>query len=665
MAPFLTFLAALLLLAVPAAATTPVGCSDGLCFPGGGKAATDCFAELADVHPNSPFPVPGAPKVKPKKEQRCFDGDAGCDLDGEVNGVCRFPVDVCLFNNDPNLTECTPAQVTAVKVKAKQSADGGAALQTAIDALLPAGASACTDNVTVDVPLKVSGSGAQKSRKVSVSVKATTGSGKDSDKLGLTCLPRLWPTGMYDNYNRRATAQSALTPANAASLVEKWTFETAGGVTSTPTVAEKLVYVTSWDGFVYALDRKKGTVKWSYDTGSAASGGLQAGATLTPDGRLLVGDSAATVHCLDAAKGTLLWTRSVEILPQDHIWSSPAVVNGRVLVGIASDDDTPCTKGRVEALDLDSGEPLWAARTAPDRICEDDTTVGCTTDLDCTTGSCVGMCAQDRSVPCTEDLECGADGPCEDAIGGGITATPSTDPTGETVFMASVGCLSGPRIGNSDRMFRVRALDGVIEWALPDFPPEPFADISFFNDYGFLNGPIVVNGVTPILVGASKDGKIYALDALTGAEAWTETVGDVTAAENAFAAFGLFNGPPALAGGRLFTSLNSFGDGTPVGIVHTKAFDVANGDPVWDASLDIGVTWGAVSAANGVVFVGKGNIGLGTAAFHAFDASDGSHLATFPLPFQSTSGPSVVGSELFVGFGILGASGGVRAYELP
>ena len=112
MAPFLTVLAAFFLLAVPAAASTLGGCSDGSCFPGGGKAATDCFAELAHVHPNAPFPVPGAAKVKPKKEQRCFDGDAGCDLDGEVNGVCRFPVDVCLFNADPNLSECSAAQVT-------------------------------------------------------------------------------------------------------------------------------------------------------------------------------------------------------------------------------------------------------------------------------------------------------------------------------------------------------------------------------------------------------------------------------------------------------------------------------------------------------------------------------------------------------------------------
>jgi outer membrane protein assembly factor BamB len=656
----LLVLASVLALAHPAAAGVVLPCQDGSCFPGGGKAATDCFAEFEGAHPNSPFPTPT--KQKPKKEVRCFDGDAGCDLDGEVNGSCRFPADVCLFTADPNLPECSAAQVTAATASAKQSADGGAALQTALGALLPAGATTCTDGVGVDVPLKVNGKGVQKQRSVTLNVKATTASGKDSDKLKLTCLPRLWPTQNYDSYNRRATERTAITPANAAGLVEKWTFTTGAGVTSTPTVSDKMVYVTSWDGLLSAVDRKSGKLKWSFDTEGSV---IQSSATLTPDGRVLFGDSQANVFCLDAKKGTLLWERNVEILPQDHIWGSPTVVNNRVFVPIASDGDNPCTKGRLEALDLDTGAPLWTARTAPDRVCEDDTTVGCTIDPDCPSGRCVGMCAGDRGTACVDDLECGASGPCQDAIGGGVTATPATDPTGETVFMASVGCYTGPRIGNADRMFRIRAATGEIEWALPDFGPEDFGSPNPYNDYGFLNGPIVVNGPTPVLVAASKDGKLYALDAGTGAEVWTETVGDVSLATDGFAGFGLFNGHPALANGRLFTSLNQFNDGSPDPIVHTQAFDLASGDNDWVASLDIGPTWGVVSVGGGVVFVGSANLFGASQEFYAFDASDGAHLATFPLPSQSASGASIVDRELFVGFGIIGDAGGLRAYELP
>lgn len=663
MPAILLVLASVLALAQPAAAGAPLPCQDGSCVPGGGKAATDCFAEFEGVHLNSPFPTPT--KQKPKKELRCFDGDAGCDLDGEANGSCRFPTDVCLFTADPNLPECSAAQVTAATASAKQSADGGAALQTALGALLPAAATACTDGASLDVPLKVNGKGVQKQRSVTLNVKATTASGKDSDKLKLTCLPRLWPSQSYDSYNRRATERTAITPANAAGLVEKWTFTTGGGVSSTPTVSDKLVYVTSWDGLLSAVDRKSGKLKWSFDTEGSS---IQSSATLTPDGRVLFGDSQANVFCLDAKKGTLLWERNVEMLPQDHIWGSPTVVNNRVLVPIASDGDNPCTKGRLEALDLDTGDPLWTARTASDRICEDDTTVGCTLDADCPSGRCVGMCAADRSLACVDDVECGASGPCQDAIGGGVTATPSTDPTGETVFMASVGCFTGPRIGNADRMFRIRASDGTIEWALPDFGPEDFGSPDPYNDYGFLNGPIVVNGTTPVLVAGSKDGKLYARDALTGAEVWTETVGDVTQVSDGFAAFGLFNGHPALADGRLFTSLNQFSDGSPDPIVHTQAFDLVSGDNDWVASLDIGPTWGVVSVGGGVVFVGSANLFGASPEFYAFDASDGTHLGTFPLPSQTSSGPSIVDRELFIGFGlglVAPEPSGVRAYELP
>jgi outer membrane protein assembly factor BamB len=277
------------------------------------------------------------------------------------------------------------------------------------------------------------------------------------------------------------------------------------------------------------------------------------------------------------------------------------------------------------------------------------------------------MCAADRSIACTDDLECGGDGPCEDVIGGGVTATPSTDPTGETVFMASVGCYTGPRIANADRIFSIRAADGNIDWALPDFAPEAFGLPGSYNDYGFLNGPIFVNGATPFVVAASKDGKIYARDAADGSEVWTETVADVSVVPNGFAAFGLFNAHPALADGRLFASLNAFSSNTPP-LIHTQAFDLTNGDNVWSGSLDVGPTWGVVSVAGGVVFHGDANLFGALPELYAFDAADGSHLVTFQLPAQTASGPSIVDGELFIGFGlgVLGPEpGGVRAYELP
>jgi len=69
-----------------------------------------------------------------------------------------------------------------------------------------------------------------------------------------------------------------------------------------------------------------------------------------------------------------------------------------------------------------------------------------------------------------------------------------------------------------------------------------------------------------------------------------------------------------------------------------------------------------------VVFVGSANLFGASPEFYAFDASDGTHLGTFPLPSQTSSGPSIVDRELFIGFGlglVAPEPSGVRAYELP
>jgi polyvinyl alcohol dehydrogenase (cytochrome) len=647
-------------LAGSAFAGAPSPCGAGQCFPGGGDPATDCLAELAGVYPNAPFPDPEVVPAPAKTEQRCFDGDAGCDLDGEPNGVCRFPVDVCVGVTDPALPTCTAQSVTAATATAGKSK----ALGKALAKLLPAPAGgACTDGQTVDV--KLTGKGKREPGTVTIDVSATAGATTDTDQLTLTCLPRLWPTQSYDPYNRRATRRTTITPGKVKTLTEKWTFPIAANVTSTPTVSDTHVFATAWNGTIYAIDRSTGLEDWSVNFPGTS---LKSSATLTADGRVLVGDSEANVHCLDAATGDNLWTENVELLPQDHIWGSPVVLNNRVYVPIASDGDQPCTKGRLVALDLDTGDPLWTARTAPDRVCEDDTTQGCAIDGDCGTGRCVGSCEGDRGLACVDDLECGADAPCSDVVGGGVTATPAASPDGASIYMVSVGCFTGPRVGNSDRFFKLDAATGEIAWALPDFPGESFGSPNAYNDYGFLNGPIVVNGKKPMLIAASKDGKIYARDPATGAEIWTTVVGDVTQVSDGFAAFGLFNGAPALAAKKLFASLNQFSDGTPDPIVHTQSFKIAKGTHAWDASLDIGATWSVVSVGGKVVYVGSANLFGSTPKLYAFSAGNGKLLRELDLPEATAAGPAIVDDELFVGFGLSllgGGEGGVRVYELP
>ena len=106
-------------------------CTTGSCIPGGGNPDTDCAVEFfgSGLLLNYPFSTPAKQKVQ--RELRCFDGDAGCDADGAVDGTCTFSVNLCLLNTDPNLPTCTAPALTGITVTSKRDPSGAAAIQAA------------------------------------------------------------------------------------------------------------------------------------------------------------------------------------------------------------------------------------------------------------------------------------------------------------------------------------------------------------------------------------------------------------------------------------------------------------------------------------------------------------------------------------------------------
>jgi outer membrane protein assembly factor BamB len=694
-------LATLLLAPGRASSQCPPSCP----VTGGGDSATDCHSELAGdtLRLNAPFFDPAKPK--PAKEIRCFDGEAGCDLDGTADNQCVFDIDVCLRNADPALPSCTPADVTAFSVKGSTTKYPGlAGLQSAVDALLPATTNVCTNGQSVTVALKgPTAKGEFKPGKLTFSTVAAAG-GTDSDKVKFVCLPRGWPSHGYDDANTRGTPLDVkIDSTNVASLTQKWNFAVLGGksVTSTVTVGPKLVYATSWDGKVYALSKKTGAVKWTYDTSSSFLLGIQSAATLTADGRLVVGDSLGRVHALDAKKGKQLWTKdlSVDDPAATHIWASPTVAAGRVYMGIASHNDAPCARGTMYALDLDSGSEVWRQSTVPERVCYDDTGIECSDDSACgvsespclmghcdsnpdiactadnqcpaiflAPGRCVtGECWLERSVSCTTDADCPA---CIPAKGGGITATAAISADAKSLYIASVGCLSFPSVGSSDSIFRLDAETGAIEWSYRSRAPEQFKTFPgspAYQDYGFLNGPILaevddgLGGEVEVAVGGGKDGTLYAVDRETGTLVWSNEV----APPPSFAAFGLFNGAVGFDAEteRFFAALFSI-DTWPAGNDHVMAFTGTDGAITW--SDQIGTSWGDVTIANDLVFMGTQQ----TSNFYAYDKNTGARLHTISLPGGTvTGGAAVENGVIYIPYGDIfggaGAKGGVLALALP
>ncbi len=139
------------------------------CVGGGKLASTDCFVEFAGLQ---------------TADESCTDGDPGCDADGIVNGVCSFPLSLCLnVAGDP---VCPASGLSSVPTVRPAKGAVAAALQQALAALDPAQPACTTPGVAV--PL-VAGLNGVKPQTVKLAVMAKSGSKRDRNKLRLTCRP--------------------------------------------------------------------------------------------------------------------------------------------------------------------------------------------------------------------------------------------------------------------------------------------------------------------------------------------------------------------------------------------------------------------------------------------------------------------------------------------
>jgi len=137
-----------------------------------------------------------------------------------------------------------------------------------------------------------------------------------------------------------------------------WRAPTDGDVVSSPAIANGVVYVGSGDGFLYALDVTTGARRWRYDAGSPVSSSPAVGG-----GLVFATARDGSIFAVDAARGTRRWrlTTGADLpLPWghesgDHFLSSPAYIDGRVVVGAGD--------GGVYAIDAATGRRQWRAQT--------------------------------------------------------------------------------------------------------------------------------------------------------------------------------------------------------------------------------------------------------------------------------------------------------------
>ncbi len=117
-------------------------------------------------------------------------------------------------------------------------------------------------------------------------------------------------------------------------------------------VASTQLYVGTADGQVAVLDRLSGDVQWTAEVGGEVLGAPAGNGSV-----VVVQTYSGLVHGFNAQSGERLWTYTAQV-PRLTMrgTSSPRIVRGVALVGLAN--------GRIVALDADTGSVRWEQRVS-------------------------------------------------------------------------------------------------------------------------------------------------------------------------------------------------------------------------------------------------------------------------------------------------------------
>lgn len=309
----------------------------------------------------------------------------------------------------------------------------------------------------------------------------------------------------------------------------KWSFKTGDGVESAPAVVNGIAYVSSLDKHLYAIDVATGKQKWKTKLGS-----MKASPSVKGD-RVYVGDLNGFFFCVSAADGKVVWKFEAE----GEI-AAAANFHGNNAVFGSHDSNLYC-------LDPE-GKKVWATKVdgpinAAAAIVGDKTFA---------TGCSDGIL---HVIDARNGKELGALD-----LGGQSMATAAV--VGDRLYLSMV----------SNQVVAADLKELKKLWAFE----APKRQQPFYSSAAVSEG-LVVSG--------SRDKKVYAIDAKTGAEKWNfETDGQVDAS-------------PVVVGGRVYVGCLS-NDG------NFYVLDLKTGKKLQEIELD--------SAISGSAAVGPDCILVGT-----------------------------------------------------
>jgi alcohol dehydrogenase (cytochrome c) len=190
--------------------------------------------------------------------------------------------------------------------------------------------------------------------------------------------PQNWLTyyGAYDA--QRYSTLDQINVGNVSTLKPAWVFQ-AGVIglianpatyafEAAPIVVDGVMYISGWDGYVWALDAATGKVFWRYRYAvpldvPLCCGNVNRGVAVaagkvfftTPNGHLVA---------LDATTGNAVWNAVfVDVRAGESATLAPLVVKNLVLVGSSGGEYG--VRGHIDAFDVESGRRVWRRYNIP------------------------------------------------------------------------------------------------------------------------------------------------------------------------------------------------------------------------------------------------------------------------------------------------------------
>jgi eukaryotic-like serine/threonine-protein kinase len=111
---------------------------------------------------------------------------------------------------------------------------------------------------------------------------------------------------------------------DAAKGTVRWTFKTGSNIFATPSIADSLVFVGDLSGKMYALELESGRLRWRFDSGSPIYGNAAVAREM-----VFFGNLAGALIALRTGSGERVWQNTLE----SPINSGPAVTGGYLYIG--------------------------------------------------------------------------------------------------------------------------------------------------------------------------------------------------------------------------------------------------------------------------------------------------------------------------------------------